>query len=405
MRPEIPPASRVAGVFALCALGMLSGCATTRLEKARSDFYSGRLERADAALTPVPEQDKDSVLFLMERGMVRQALGMYDESAADWRAAGELNELLETYSVSRGAAGFLTSDRVLSFRGKPFERTLLFSFLANNYLAQRNWDYAAVCARNIILQLEDLRDFPDVAYGRYLAGFCLEMIGDTGNAALQYRTASDLLPFLFIDGNTGWILPETNASGGDSAPDRTAKPYELVCFVAMGRASSRRSRALSYPDAADPLAQDSLPYAEFYHDGRYLGRSYQLSNTEQLYRETMERMAALRAAKEVSRFAVKETISQAVERQDELLGFLARLTLFAFEAPDTRRWETLPLWLGVARIRLSEPPSDYTVVFRSASGYPTHTKEVESLVSRRGNIFISFCRDIPAMGSDPQNEK
>ena len=70
----------------------------------------------------------------------------------------------------------------------PFERRADVRILAKDYLAAPNWDYAAICARNII-KLEALDGFPDIAYGRFIAGFCLELINDEGNAAIQYRSS------------------------------------------------------------------------------------------------------------------------------------------------------------------------------------------------------------------------
>ena len=128
--------------------------------------------------------------------------------AQDWRRAGELDAKLDTYSISKGASSLVVNDRMLAFRGMPFERTLMYAFLAKDYFADSNWDYAAICARNIIKKLENLDGFPDIAYGRYMAGFCLELISDEGNATTQYRAAEKLLKSnVLIDPLSGDIMP------------------------------------------------------------------------------------------------------------------------------------------------------------------------------------------------------
>ncbi len=386
MRPTAPFATRLKLLAILLLMGMCAGCATTPLERARHDFYSGRAVRAEADLAALPDENKDRVLFLMERGMVRQSLGKYEESAADWRSAAELIELLETYSISRGAASLLSNDRVLSFRGKPFERTLLFTFLAVNYLAMHDWDYASICARNIIQHLENLDGFPDIAFSRYMAGFCLDLIDDTGNAALQYRTASGLLADIEIDENTGALSPaeEGNSAGFQKKEDAS---FEFVCFTVMGRAYCEGEETGHFPTES--------AVAEFYQDDVYLGRSYEFDRVDSLAQKTAEQIALQQVVKEISRVALKETISQTIEQQNELLGFLTRLTLFALEAPDTRRWETLPMRLQIARLPCARPVTNYTVIFKDSYGNTLHTKTVTSPITRRGNIFISFCRDIP----------
>lgn len=371
----------------LFLIGLLAGCSTPPLNTARSNFYAGHFEQADKNLTPLPENDKDQILFLMERGMIRQCLHKYEESSTDWRKAADLDELRETYSLSRGTASLLTNDRALPFRGKPFERTLLFTFLANNYLAQQNWDYAAICARNIIQQLEHLDGFPDISYSRYMAGLCMEMINDPGNAALQYRIASDLLPSLFINERTGQLIPETGSKTNKPAPGPRPAQNELVCFVAMGRIPPGNVSFMSREEGP-------APFAEFYCNTNYLGRSYPLTNTKHLLLDTEERLALIQLAKDVSRIALKETIAETLEHQHEALGFLTRLVLFAFEMPDTRRWETLPLWLEVARLPCPADLASYTVIFKNASGKLTGVKTVMSPISRHGNVYISFCHDI-----------
>ena len=74
------------------------------------------------------------------------------------------------------------------------ERTLLHAFTAKNHLAQANFENAAVEARRIIESLtpEKKGDYPDDAYSRYMAGFCLEMMDDRSNAELEYRKADSV---------------------------------------------------------------------------------------------------------------------------------------------------------------------------------------------------------------------
>lgn len=390
-----PPAFRCGGaLLSVCLAALLVGCATPPLNSARANFYTGRFEQANTNLATIPKDDKDEILYLMERGMVRQNLGLYEASALDWRRSGELDDKLETYSVAQGASSLIVNDRTLSFRGMPFERTLLYAFLAKNYLARSNWDYAAISARNIIKRLENLNGFPDIAYGRYLAGFCLELINDEGNAAIQYGYAARMLTnsSILLDAVSGDILPRTNVVGATiriaSVALKTA-PAELVCFIGLGRVPAGEIISGDYYPAL-------APYAEIYCEGQYLGRSYAFANTAALMAESRRRLAVIQAAKDLTRLAVKETISVSVEKQNDLLGALVRLLLFSMEAPDTRSWETLPLWLEVARVPCPADLTSYTVVFRSATGSPLGRKVINTPLARRGNIFISFCRDIAA---------
>ncbi|MCX6998524.1 MAG: hypothetical protein NTV49_15930, partial [Kiritimatiellaeota bacterium] len=131
---------------AAAALPLLGGGCSTPLGAARRDFYAGRFEAAEHSLTNRP-LSKDKVLYLMERGTVRQARGAFAESASDYRAASDEIDRLQTYSVSKGAGSLVINDNVQDFSGWPYERTLLHAFTAQNHLALADWDNAAVAAR------------------------------------------------------------------------------------------------------------------------------------------------------------------------------------------------------------------------------------------------------------------
>ena len=373
------------GIFAICFAAFLQGCSTPPLRSARENFYAGRFEQANTNLASIPKGDKDEILYLMERGMVRQGLGDFEASSMDWRRAAELDDMLETYSLSQGAASMVANDRTLAFRGMPFERTLMFAFLAKNYLAMSEWDYAAICARNIIKRLENLNGFPDTAYGRYMAGFCLETINDTGNAAIQYRAAGQLLTNqVSIDADSGAISP----AGGPAPPAHPApkQPSELICFIAFGRLPKGENCGSSRGGAP--------PFAEIFCGKKYLGRSYPFSNTLELMAASRKRLAAIQLAKDATRIAAKAAVAEAVNRQNEALGALVWLALFSMEMPDDRCWETLPMWLQIARVPCPADLEGYTVVFKNALGETLWKKDVSRPISRRGGTFISFCRDI-----------
>lgn len=378
-------------LFAGLAALLTAGCSSVSLEKARANFYTGRFARADENLKDIPSGDKDEILYLNERGMIRQNRRRYDESSKDWRQATEINEHLPKYSVSKETASFLTNDRVLTFRGMPFERTLIYTYLAKNYFARNNWDYAAICGRNIIAHLENLDGFPDIPYSRYLAAFCMEMINDPGNAAIQYRAAGKAIPSILIDPDSGQIKPAASNvfTGADSntfvrAAD-TREACDLVCFIGIGKMPKW---CLSGYDFA------MAPYAEIYCEDKSLGRSYPFANTAELMSDSRKRLAVIQAVKETSRIVVKEIISESVESQNQTLGWITRLILFSFEQPDTRCWETLPLWLEIARVPCPASLQSYKVVFKSSSGMALKSKLIEAPISRRGNVFVSFCRDI-----------
>ena len=391
---------RPVGLAVLTAL-IQCGCATPGLDSARYNFYAGKYDKANETLDSAKVPENNAVLFNMERGTIRLFSGQYENSARDYIAAADELTKLETYSVSKGTASWVVNDTVENFRGTPYERTLLHAFTAKDHLAMANWDNAAVEARRIIKSLDpSVRgDYPEDAYSRYMAGFCLEMIDDDSNAAIQYQRASARLSGIKVDAQTGHIVPAPDVpadSNGvsvavESAPSNEKPwPHELVCFVLLGR-SARGS------DVWEQNWKPGQPmYAEIYCKGERLGRSYNLADTVDLAYTTDQIEAVRKMIKTVGRVMVKEAIASSLEANDnQLLGELVRFVLIGLmERPDIRRWETLPRWLQVARVPCPPDLENFDVVLKTFNGVTIRTLHVEKPITRRRNIFVSFCRDI-----------
>lgn len=364
---------------------LTTGCRTPSINSARHHFQAGRIEQAEKKLDRLPpDGHRDKILYLMERGVIRQTLYDLESSTADWLQAVELLERTEPYSVSRGAASLLINDRTLTFRGLPFERTLLRTMLAGNFLMRADWQSAAVEARNIIATLEELNGFPDDAFSRYVAGFCLEMTGDREGAALQYRMADTLLDELLIDDRTGrfWAAEQNDRQSAD-IEDAAA---DLVVFAMLGSRGTPGS--------------SKTAHVEFFNHGAYLGRSYQFADTLALRSASMQRLQTLQTAKDVSRIVIKETVIQTLLRENEGLGMLAGILLYSLEHPDTRRWETLPDRFHVARFRVPSDLENIVMVFRDAAGTPLLTMDLSAPAQANRGKFVMLCRESPPFPPD-----
>ena len=383
-RPGVRPALRV---YALClgaALTVTAGCSTmSRVESARNAFYAGRLADADRELAEVKTDGINGVLVLMERGTIRQADGRYDDSARDLIAAHDRIEKMTAISLSQDTGSMIVNDQVQAYRGSPYERTMLHVFAAQDHLAVGNWENAAVEARRIIhtLDPEQLCEYPEDAYSRYMAGFCLEMIGDPSNASLQYRLAAARSHDTRIDPQAGTV--------GDAVKRNGSR--ELVCFVMAGR--SPRGE-----DLENNLRGLELPvYAEIRAGDRVLGRSYTLTDIHALAYATAQKDALRKAAKTAARIALKETVAHQVGKNDEMLGALVGLVLIGiFEQPDYRRWETLPRWLQVARVPCPTDLTEFDVIFRNSGGAEISRKHMTGPFPRNGHVQVVVVRDVPS---------
>ncbi len=374
---------------------LLAGCATVPLDAARSYYSSGRADRAEELLArEIPADDRDRVLLLMERGMVRHVLGRYEESSRDWIDAAERIAELETYSLSRGAGSLVLNDEIQFYRGVPFEWSLLHALTALNHFQLGRWDEAGVEARRLVEVLErsEQYGFPPDAFSAYVAAVALELADDPSNAALLYRRAATSAPPGIVVSEQGWIAPAPPDSTGSHAqmPVPRSAPSavgELICFALLGQRNP--------PDA-------STSHVEVRVDGRTLGRSYMLGDTHQLAVATDQRLAALRAAKTATRLVIKEVIVQSVEHNTDspALAALLRWLLWSLETPDTRAWDTLPRFLHAARMSCPTSWNRAEIRFISPSRAVVRTIEVERPPHRRGYTWVLVVND--RAGPPPQ---
>lgn len=347
----------------------------TPIDSARREFGYGHLEAAEKLLVD-DNAHQNKVLLLMERGMVRHLRHDYTNSTADWLEAVRIEKELEVHSASKAGASMVVNDSVLNFRGYPYERTYLHVYLAKNYLARGLWEDAGVEGRNIALRMHDLDGFPDDAYSHYIAAVCLELSGDDSNAAMQYRLAAKLAPNAGIEETTGRFKPPS--VGTNTPPKLPFTGTELVCLLDL--------------DGRNGMIPDQ---AEIYADGKRLGSSRTLTDLGLLQMESASRMAARHTTKTLSRIALKGTIASIVGSQNKDLGNLLWLLLFATETEDTRRWETLPSRFAVARVPCPANLTQFEVELKGYGGTTLRRIMVKEPLTKRGRIFVSFCRDYP----------
>ena len=374
---------------------LLTACTTPSIQTARDHYIKGDLAGAEAVLDSKEVDDNDKVLFLMERGSIRQALGNYEGSSDDYIEASDILEKLQVYSVSKGTASMIVNDNVQSFKGAPYERTLLHALTALNHFAEGKWNDAAVEARRIITTLSDevRGSYPEQTFSRYIAGFALQINDDPSNAAIQFQKASDNASDISIS-PTGQLAPTTTTTNGITITNdtiaATSSPCELVCFALLGNSmfnNSERTWITLRPS-----------YVEISSQGTILGRTYQLTDTSKLKYTTDQLEATRKAAKTIGRIALKEGIAQGIESStdNEALGALARIILIGLlEQPDLRQWETLPHWLQVARIPCPCDLSEYDADIKNSYGHTIKRIHVTSPITRHRNTYVSFFRDLP----------
>ncbi len=178
----------------------------------QSDYY-----RANALLTQngFLQQKRNELLYFMEKGKVYHLMGSYDSSNLYFNLADNFieNKRRTTGDVIKGN---LLSPMAQTYLGEEYEKFLIHYYKALNYLYTGNTDEAVVEARRITLsnntQQEKFKPnadrYTEDAFALIVQGLIYEAAGQTNNAFVSYRNATDL--FLSRPGSMyyGVAIPE-----------------------------------------------------------------------------------------------------------------------------------------------------------------------------------------------------
>jgi len=184
----------------LAVLVLLSGCgpSVNRYLLIEQSLVAGDPQRA-AAIVEQTEKEygaKGRLLYEMDRGMVLQLAGQYQQSSAALERAEEEVERLYTRTIRSETAAFLTNDNTLPYEGDAYEHVMINVIKALNYAAQGQLQEALVEARRIDHRLNVLSDrvtdadqYRNDGFARYVSGILYEATGDLNNAFIAYRNA------------------------------------------------------------------------------------------------------------------------------------------------------------------------------------------------------------------------
>ena len=152
------------GLLALCLA--LSGCAA--FESYPDETVAARRSFADLSFETAAERLQkgtggliSGLCYRMERGLALHMNGDYDASnaellqAADIMARYDEKAIISASDVAASAAGLIVNDRLVPYRGEGFEKTLLHTYLALNFLMKNDLEGARVEVRRAYQAQED----------------------------------------------------------------------------------------------------------------------------------------------------------------------------------------------------------------------------------------------------------
>ena len=199
-------------LFLSCCLAFLStGCgpSVNRYLLIEQSLLAGNPQQAATILEQTKGEygAKGQLLYEMDRGMVLQVAGQYEQSSAVLEQAEEEVERLYTRSIRTETAAFLTNDNTLPYEGDAYEHVMINVIKALNYAVQGQLQEALVEARRIdhrlnVLgdQVKDATKYRTDGFARYLTGILYEATGDLNNAFIAYRNAYEA-----YEAMRGWL--------------------------------------------------------------------------------------------------------------------------------------------------------------------------------------------------------
>ena len=406
---------------ALLLAGLLSsGCATytDRMQAAtlavQSGAYATSLDALNKALRVDSEKELPrrwrgtDALTVLERSIVLQSLGRYDQSRRDLSAAEQEIELLDLRRNGVDALGkYLYSDASGKYKAPPSERLALNAINLLNYLADGDLDGAAVEARRFqaareFLRSQDADAKGPASLGAYLAGYVFEKLGEGDRALRYYEEALESAGALAsLRGPVARLAPANAYRGpelekllaeGHEAPPRKSTMGEILVVTAVGRVPHKvperipigaavglvgtiltddlsileRSafKVLVFP-ALQPVGSrlssvavavdgESAPLELITDLGAAVTAEYE-ANKPQIIAAGLTRL--------LTRAAIAEGARAAGNQGDNALGVLAALAteaaLVAADRPDTRSWTLLPGRVLATRVPVT--PGDHVV--------------------------------------------
>jgi uncharacterized protein len=397
----------------LCAAAT-SGCAgdyIARTKGYRQAYESYRPEEAAQGFkgeaTSGPDIDK--LLALMDEGMVLHAAGKYEESIKVLAEADKLSERLDFVSVSEEAKVLLSNERERTYRGEDFEKLMISTLQALNYIQLGKEEDALVEVRRVNERMqrminEEKKPYQQLAIARYLSAVLWEDAGHDDDAFIDYMAANQLAgdlgslaePLVRLAKKTG--RDEAYRTLKRQYPWATAQPLgkdegQLLVVLEAGRVPEKtngsRTGGPKLEVIAVPVFRDRPWRREMSVsvDGSQPVRPTTVTSLEQVAKIHLDYRVDGLVARQFGALALRAGIAAGAgaATKSEAVGILTFLALSYANQPDLRSWMSLPAGFELARFRLPVGGHQLSVV----AGGGTRQMQVEV---RPGRVTLVVLR-------------
>ncbi|MGZ3713317.1 MAG: hypothetical protein ACXVBE_16250 [Bdellovibrionota bacterium] len=402
------------------ALGVfLSGCASyTSATKSgldafeRRDFSAAENVYHDGA----DKEGVDQLVYLFDRGTVRNLSGQYEQSVKDFIEADRLAEIKDYTAIGTEVASIITNDRIIHYKGEEFENVLISVYLALDFAALHRDEDAIVACRRVNRKLELLRDegkrdYRLNGFAQYLAGLLFERQRNWNFAYVDYKKTKELAPdfsALNMDLVRGALKMESSSDLHKWR--KTLGVTDEQVKAARDSLYNEGAVVLLYQNGFAPEKINSPSWHELpeyrrrynrhraailYLDGKRVGRTEVLYDVEAAAFENMRQKYAGYIAKRIAGVVAREVIGNKIDQKYNGLGTLFKIGMMVASQPDLRSWLTLPKDFQVARVQAKPGKYHATIRLETTEGVEESEKDLgEVEVKRPGDVALLNYRSL-----------
>jgi len=230
------------------ALLLLAGCSRVNLDIVGFHDTVGNGNYQNALDHLEHKWNQDDVAVMLNRALLLESLGRYEESNQVFAKAEVVIDDLYTRSVSKEALSLLTNDTALDYRPPPFESAYIPYYRAWNYIQLGDREDVLVEARKVDERLRYLATTCPETEGacahhvflRYFSGLLFEWGGEYNDAYVAYRLADE--------------AREAGGVGSMAPPDLGIRLVGMARRMGFSDDAERYAAAYGVPAAAPPPA-------------------------------------------------------------------------------------------------------------------------------------------------------
>jgi hypothetical protein len=403
--------NRAAIISIAVLLIIITGCGVPFQRKLDMYLQAEQYKEADALIeaekTKPKENiynDKNTLLYLFDKGAVRQMMGDYEYSTAYLEKADEKIDALYTRSVVNEVGSFLSNDLALDYTGEDFEQVMVDTLKALNFMYSGDYNEARVEARKIDHRLNLFSDkygpdaiYIDDAFARYLSGFCYEALGEINNAYIDYRKSLDAYeryrkvydvpvpPFIKQD-----IIRTADAlKFNDEIAEMQGEWGEKPDFTPVRELKAMGEVLVVVYDGLPAYKYDDNHWPKFRDRGTAISDvKIKAGNKEfQGYvAENISRMAQINLGLKNAQILAKKigsTVAKSLAKNVPILNMFV-----SEDKADTRSWRTIPARFHIVRAVVEPGKHNLTIELYPSSGADVREEKITVNVKAGGKKVV-----------------